>query len=152
MTILRPARADDAGQLVALLRLLFTIEADFHFDADRQRQGLMLLLVDERARVIVAENDGQVIGMCTGQLLISTAEGGPAVLVEDVVVAPQHRGRGTGRALMTALAEWAEKRGATRLQLLADRNNPPALAFYDRLGWRTTALICLRRHSAPSVQ
>ena len=76
--------------------------------------------------------------MCTGQLVISTAEGGPAVLVEDMVVDPAHRRRGVGRSLMTAMARWAAEQGATRLQLLADKNNPPALAFYERVGWQPT--------------
>ena len=140
----RPARMEDLERLVGLLDLLFTIEADFRPDPARQQQGLALLLDDERARVLVAERADGVVGMCTGQLVVSTAEGGPALLVEDVVVDPDHRGRGIGRALLAALADWASSRGVRRLQLLADGNNGPALAFYDRLGWRATALVCRR--------
>ncbi len=145
MFVVREARPDDLGRLVGLLRLLFAIEADFGVNEQKQRQGLALLVLDGRSCVLAAEADGEIIGMCTGQMVISTAEGGPAVLVEDVVVVPEHRGQGVGRALIDALAEWARARGATRMQLLADRNNPPALAFYDRLGWQATALICRRR-------
>ena len=130
--------------MVGLLDLLFAIEADFRPDPARQRQGLALLLDDRRAKVLVAELTDGVVGMCTGQLVVSTAEGGPALLVEDVVVDPDHRGRGIGRAMLAALADWARGRGVRRLQLLADANNGPALAFYDRLGWRATALVCWR--------
>jgi ribosomal protein S18 acetylase RimI-like enzyme len=143
----RTARPEDMGQMVGLLRLLFTIEEDFSFDAVRQRQGLDLLVHDKRACVLVAASPPpaeQVIGMCTGQLVISTAEGGLSLLVEDVVVLPEHRGQGVGRALIRGLTTWAKARGVTRMQLLADRNNQPALAFYDRLGWQSTALICRR--------
>jgi len=146
MPILRKARQHDLDRLTALLRLLFTIEEDFSFNEQKQRQGLFLLLDSDRGCVLVAEETGQVIGMCTGQLVISTAEGGPSVLVEDVVVDPAHRGQGIGRALMNTMAGWALEQGATRLQLLADKNNGPGLDFYERLGWRTTALICLRQH------
>lgn len=146
MVTLRKARKGDLDELTALLRLLFTIEADFSFNEPRQRQGLLMMLDNDLGCILVAEAAGKVIGMCTGQLVISTSEGGPAVLVEDMVVDPAHRGRGTGRALIRAMTGWALEQGATRLQLLADRNNPPALAFYERLGWRTTALICLRQH------
>lgn len=145
MANVRAARAEEVNQLVHLLGLLFTIEEDFCVDVEKQRNGLRLLVEDHRACVLVAEQDGQVIGMCTGQLVVSTAEGGPSVLVEDVVVVPEYRSQGVGRTLMNALAAWANSHGATRMQLLADKNNPPALAFYDRLGWTTTALICLRR-------
>jgi len=146
MPIIRTARQEDLEQLVGLLRLLFTIEDDFSFDATKQRQGLSLMLNNDRGCILVAEKAGRVIGMCTGQVVISTAEGGPAVLVEDMVIDPDQRGQGLGRALMAALAAWARGQGATRMQLLADKNNPPALAFYDRIGWQTTALICLRQH------
>lgn len=145
MTTVRAARPDDLEPMVELLRLLFAIEEDFNFDAARQRQGLALLLGEARACVLVAEAEGRVVGMCTGQLVISTAEGGPSLLVEDVVIIAEHRGKGAGRELMAAMTRWAGTQGATRMQLLADRNNPPALRFYERLGWRTTALICLRR-------
>jgi ribosomal protein S18 acetylase RimI-like enzyme len=146
MPVIREARLQDLDALVELLRLLFAIETDFSFDAARQRQGLALLLNSGQACVLAAVEAGQVIGMCTGQLVVSTAEGGLSALVEDMVVDPGHRGQGAGRALMAAMAGWALERGATRLQLLADRNNPPALAFYERLGWRTTGMICLRRY------
>ena len=145
MTTVRAARPDDLEPMVELLRLLFAIEEDFNFDAARQRQGLALLLCEARACVLVAEAEGRVVGMCTGQLVISTAEGGPSLLVEDVVITAEHRGKGAGRELMAAMTRWAGTQGATRMKLLADRNNPPALRFYERLGWRTTALICLRR-------
>lgn len=143
--LIRPARMADLDALVELLRLLFSIEADFDFDPARQRQGLELLLTHEGSVVLVAETEGQVVGMCTGQLTISTAEGGFALLVEDMVVAETWQGRGLGRELLTALEQWAAEKKIGRLQLLADRNNTSALEFYRRLGWQPTELICLRR-------
>lgn len=86
-----------------------------------------------------------VVGMCTAQILISTAEGGMVALVEDMVVDARYRGMGIGRQLMSAIEGWAQKRRISRLQLLADRTNFSALDFYDKMGWRPTQLICLRR-------
>lgn len=143
--VIRPARPDDLDALVDLLRMLFAIEADFDFDAARQRQGLAMLLAHETAVILVAEAAGQVIGMCSGQLTISTAEGGFALLVEDVVVAQSWQGKGVGRELLTALEQWGASRKIGRLQLLADRNNAAALEFYRKLGWQGTELICQRR-------
>ncbi|PLX49275.1 MAG: GNAT family N-acetyltransferase [Desulfobulbaceae bacterium] len=142
---IRPAGITDIDDLLSLLHLLFSIEKDFVFDTARVRHGLALMLASKQSVVLVAEESGQVIGMCTGQLTISTAEGGPALLVEDVVVRQGQQGRGVGRALLHALEGWARSRDIGRLQLLADRNNDPALAFYTKLGWQATELICLRR-------
>ncbi|HCC54994.1 MAG TPA: GNAT family N-acetyltransferase [Desulfobulbaceae bacterium] len=143
--LIRPARPADLEALVGLLRLLFAIEADFDFDPARQRQGLAMLLANDGAVVLVAEAAGRVVGMCSGQLTISTAEGGFALLVEDMVVAEAWQGRGLGRELLTVLEQWAAARKIERLQLLADRNNTAALEFYRKLGWQPTELICLRR-------
>jgi len=145
----RPARPADVDALVALLGDLFSIEADFRPDPDRQRRGLALLL-DDRARaiVLVAERGRRVVGMVTAQLVISTAEGAPSAWVEDLIVDAAERGRGAGRALLAELERRAAALGATRLQLLADRENAPALGFYARLGWAPTRLVCLRRGGA----
>ena len=143
---LRNATALDVDTLVGLLAVLFEIEADFRSDAGRQRDGLALLLAaPERSTVLVAERAGVVVGMVTAQRVVSTAEGGLSAWVEDLVVLASERRRGTGRALLEAVGAWAGERGARRLQLLADRENAPALAFYDRLGWSGTQLVCLRR-------
>jgi len=144
MVAVRPAMADDIDTLCGLLRVLFTIEEDFTFDEARQRRGLRMLMDRNRGCLLVAESEAGVIGMCSGQLLISTAEGGLSLLVEDVVVDAEWRGQCVGRLLMAAISEWARVLNVNRLQLLADRNNTPALDFYRRLGWQTTELICLR--------
>jgi GNAT superfamily N-acetyltransferase len=150
---IRPACAADLPTLVRLLGELFTLEADFSPDPERQRFGLALMLSDRRSRaVLVAERGGEVIGMVTAQLVVSTAEGGLSALVEDMVVGAAARGRGVGRALLDAIEAWATERGATRLQLLADRENAPALAFYGRAAWSPTRLVCLRRSPARAAR
>lgn len=146
---IRSATPGDLDALTGLLSVLFSIEADFLPDAGRQRDGLALLLeAPARAIVLVAERDGAVVGMATAQLVVSTAEGGLSAWVEDLVVLANERRRGAGQALLDAVRAWAADRGARRLQLLADRENVPALAFYERLGWSRTQLVCLRRRGA----
>jgi GNAT superfamily N-acetyltransferase len=144
---IRDAQPDDVEALVGLLYELFAVEADFNADTNRQRKGLLLLLdgCGKHRCLKVALIDGQVVGMCSAQALISTAEGGPVALLEDMVVSAPFRGSGIGRRLMTAIEAWAASRGMTRLQLLADRTNFSALDFYDKMGWCPTQLICLRR-------
>ncbi|MCW5204137.1 GNAT family N-acetyltransferase [Desulfobulbus sp. US4] len=143
--LIRGAREEDLTGLVFLLEVLFSIEKDFTFNADKQQRGLRLLVQRPDAAVLVAERQGRIIGMCTAQLLISTAEGGLSTLVEDVVILPAWQAHGTGKRLMEAVAEWSAFQGATRIQLLADRNNTRALGFYNRIGYRPTELICLRK-------
>lgn len=145
---IRPAAFSDISALSSLLKILFSIEEDFVFNENLQRQGLELMLGSEQCCLLVADVSGQVVGMCSGQVTISTAEGGPALLIEDVVVHEEYRGQGIGRRLMAEVSEWGRAKGVLRFQLLADRNNSPALKFYKSLGWQATQLVCLRKFSA----
>jgi len=141
----RRAKYDDISAMIRLLRLLFSIESDFSFEEETQKRGLEMMLADCRNRcIMVAEQNEQIVGMCTAQLLVSTAEGGIAALVEDLVVDDTYRGKGIGKDLLFAIEEWAISQGVRRLQLLADRNNTRALGFYKKMNWKVTELICLR--------
>ncbi len=144
--MIRPATEKDLDAMVLLLKQLFGIEADFAFDAQMQKKGLELLLDSKTSIILVAERQDSVVGMGTGQLVISTAEGGPSLLIEDIVVQPAWQQQGIGSALLQALGNWGASRGAIRMQLLADRTNSPALVFYQAAGWQTTQLICLRKY------
>ncbi|WP_320172097.1 GNAT family N-acetyltransferase [Maridesulfovibrio sp.] len=142
---IRTARSADLAPMADLLKMLFSIESDFSADRSRQLEGLKMLLGNPRACILVADSGGEVVGMCTGQIVISTAEGGPSILVEDVVVREDFQSRGIGARLMQGLYEFAEENRATRLQLLADCENEPALKFYNKTGWDKTSMICLRK-------
>jgi GNAT superfamily N-acetyltransferase len=140
------AGKEDIPAMTDLLGALFSMEADFQEDHTLQKQGLLLLLErpPEERCVLVARFEGMVVGMCSVQTLVSTAEGGRVGLLEDMVVAEPYRSRGIGRMLLAGIEEWSRQAGLRRLQLLADRNNITGLEFYRRNGWSGTQLICLR--------
>lgn len=82
---------------------------------------------------LIAERDGQPVGMALFFPHYSTWLGTPSLYLEDLFVAPEARGTGAGFALMRALARIAESRGWNRLDLsVLDWN--PARQFYHRLG------------------
>jgi len=149
--VIRPADAVDADVdgMCELLQDLFVIERDFSPDWEKQRAGLDLLLSRPDCHAIVAIYQDKVIGMCTIQALISTAEGGKVGLVEDVVVSRPYRRNGIGKRLLQAAVEWATAQKMSRLQLLSDQNNRSAVEFYNAVGWSTTNMICRRLSSLP---
>ena len=78
---IRNATVDDLESMVALLHELFSMETDFSPDRRRQRRGFSLMLDGCRKHrcIKVADVRGEVTGMCTAQILISTAQGGAEV-------------------------------------------------------------------------
>ena len=144
--VIRLARPEDIETMVKLVSLIFSVEEDFSIDVEKQQRGLEMFFAYPSGRcLLVAEFQGNVIGMCSAQLLVSTAEGGWKGLVEDVVVAERFRGLGIGKRMLSALEEWAREQSAKRMDLLADRCNTNALEFYDRLEWKKTNLIALQK-------
>jgi len=144
---IRNAKYTDIDQMVLLLKDLFLIEADFQFDPDCQARGLRLMIdgCGKNRCVQVAVAADEVVGMCTVQTLISTAEGAIVALIEDMVVTKMWQGKAVGSRLLKAVENWAEDRGISRLQLLADRNNKSAIDFYKEMDWQLTELVCVRK-------
>ena len=139
------ARPGDLEALVGLLSELFTQEADFRPDPDKQRRGLQLILDNpDLGRLFVLRVDGQVAGMANGLVTISTAEGAKVMLLEDVIVSAHYRGQGLGRCLIEHAVAWARDAGMARVTLLTDADNYRAQATYGRLGFQLSAMRVMR--------
>lgn len=140
------ATEEDLPQLADLLAELFALESDFQPDREKQMRGLRLILNDPAiGRLFVLRVDGKVTGMANALITISTAEGGPVVLLEDIIISGTHRGMGLGRRLFDHVVAWAKGQGMTRVTLLADGDNRSALAFYDNLEFELSNMVVLRK-------
>jgi GNAT superfamily N-acetyltransferase len=137
----------DVPQLADLLGLLFMQEADFQPDRAKQERGLRLIVENPAIGAILVARDGDgIVGMVSVLFTISTAEGGPACWLEDMVVRPEHRGGQIGGRLLDAALALAKARGATRITLLTDKVNAGAMRFYGRHGFTESAMTALRRY------
>jgi GNAT superfamily N-acetyltransferase len=140
------ATAADLPVLADLLAELFTLESDFKPERDQQLRGLRAILDDPAiGRLFVLRVGGKVAGMANALITISTAEGSRVLLLEDVIVRREHRGSGLGRQLVEHVLQWARGQGMTRVTLLADRDNQPALDFYRTLGFENSNMTVLRK-------
>ncbi len=81
-------------------------------------------------RCFVAEEGGQVCGYCCLILLFEDGE------VANIAVDSAFRGRGVAKALMEKMHEAAKAGGATRCLLEVRRSNAPAIALYEKFGYR----------------
>ncbi len=140
-----PAAKKDLARLVELLGVLFAQEADFVPDAEKQRRALEMILADPRVgRIYVAREGGRVIGMASTLYTVSTAEGGKAAWLEDMVVLPDCRGRGVGAALLAHAVVGAREEGCLRLTLLSDEDNALAHGVYAAEGFQFSGMRPMR--------
>jgi GNAT superfamily N-acetyltransferase len=142
---IEPATLDDLPELVELLHDLFSMEADFVPDREKQTRGIRLILEQPgRGRIFALRNDHAIIGMINLLITISTAEGGFVLLLEDLVVHRDHRGQGYGTKLLDYAIDFAKKKNFLRITLLTDRPNQRTTQFYLKRGFTESDMIPLR--------
>ncbi len=139
------ATKKDLPRLVELLGVLFAQEADFVPDAGKQQRALEAILADPKVgRLYVAREGGRVVGMASTLYTVSTAEGGKAAWLEDMVVDPACRGRGIGAALLAHAVVGAREAGCMRITLLSDEDNAQAHAVYAAEGFQFSGMRPMR--------
>ena len=145
METIGPATLNDIPQLIDLLTLLFTQELDFKPDREKQAKGLRFIIESAHVGVVLAAREGnEIIGMVNLLFTISTAEGGPACWLEDMVVRPDRRGGGLGSRLLRHAIDYARIHGFSRITLLTDKVNDGAIRFYERHGFVESAMTAWR--------
>ena len=80
---------------------------------------------------LVAQDDGQIMGMTTFNFQNSTWSENGQCLLEDLFVDQSIRGQGIGRALIDAVINEAKKRGCSRVYWNTDETNETARKLYD---------------------
>jgi len=131
--------------LVLLLKSLFTQEAEFCFDAEAQRKGLLAILAAPSVGTIfVIKENEKIVGMVSLLYTVSTALGGRVALLEDMVIEKSSRKKGYGRMLLKACLRYAKENGCLRVTLLTDRDNDVAIAFYESESFRKSPMVPLR--------
>ena len=139
------ATLEDLPQLTDLLFDLFTQEADFVPNRAKQMRGLRLLLEQpNRGRIFVLRQNGTILGMINLLFTISTAEGGFVIMLEDVIVHRDYRGKGFGDKLLLHAMEYAKKKDFLRITLLTDRLNEQGQRFFKAHGFIESTMIPLR--------
>ncbi|MEU3061757.1 GNAT family N-acetyltransferase [Streptomyces subrutilus] len=169
--VYRPARPEDAGAIEALdgsfttatvfevgvhatgftvrevpvdppLRKVFPPE-----EHDEQALGGGAPDSDGDARTYVALDGGRVCGFA----VVGYTPWNRRLTVEDIEVAPGHRGRGIGRALMEHAADFARERGAGHLWLEVSTVNAPAVHAYRRMGFTLCGLDTTLYDATPAA-
>jgi aminoglycoside 6'-N-acetyltransferase I len=131
MLTIREAKSADAGAIADLL-------TELGYPASAPEIPSRLDVVTSApGRVFVAERSGRVVGVgsVTRMTLLHRAE--PVALLSALVVRPEHRGQGVGRALVQASARQAASWGCTTLELTSRDERAGAHRFYAGLGFES---------------
>ena len=143
---IRPGTARDVPAILKLIRALAKYErltAGLRLNAKRMRRDAFGRRLCE---TLLATRDGRPIGYAIYYFGYSSFTCRPFLLLEDIFVLPGERGKGTGMALMSAVARVAIRKKCEQMEWIVLDWNAPAIRFYRRLGaridkpWRLTRL------------
>ena len=101
-----------------------------------------LMDADHEVSALVAELDAPdgpaLVGFAHLRRLHDTFTAGPAWSLDDLYVAPEHRGAGIARALIAACEATAHSAGGGTLRWITASDNTTAQRLYDTVATRTT--------------
>jgi N-acetylglutamate synthase-like GNAT family acetyltransferase len=129
---IRDARPEDSPAIADLLgQLGYPAPAD----AVKRRIASLAAAGD---RLVVAEVDGDVVGLADLHVSPSLEDDRPAGKLAALVVDERHRDTGVGRALVAALEAEARARDCSVFFLTTAERRTDAHAFYERVGLECT--------------
>ena len=102
---------------------------DNAIDPDLTRE----FLEDPRHHIAVAIDDGLVVGFASGVHYVHPDKP-PELWINEVGLAPTHRGRGLGKAVLKALFKVGRAHRCTKAWVLTYRSNVAATALYSSVG------------------
>ena len=134
MFTIRPAVPGDEGFILSLIIELAEYEKLAHEVVATEEILHEWLFEKEKARVLIAEEDGVGVGYALYFYNFSTFLGRAGIYLEDLYVRPAYRKRGYGKALLRHLAQIAQAEGCGRLEWSCLDWNQPSIDFYLSLG------------------
>jgi GNAT superfamily N-acetyltransferase len=135
----RPLQLSDIGAVMQLHRELGWNPA-FQADGTTLKQRLETLISEDGALLLVAELGGRVVGYIHGQMVVHLLFAGREMLISEVFVIEQERGKGVGKALIAAIESEAVKQRCFRISVLNSRERESyKRGFYPSLGYQERA-------------
>lgn len=140
---IRPARSTDAAAVAALWNPWITGTAITFNPDPKSPQDIAAMIAARQGAghaFALAEAAGALLGFATYAQFRSGAGYGRC-MEHSIILAPEARGRGAGRALMQAIEAQARAAGAHQMIGGVSAENPPGRAFHAAMGYRLIATI-----------
>ena len=132
---IRPAELNDVSEIFVLIKELADYERLLNEVVVTEELLEEALFGDNsNVKVIIANNENQVLGFALYFHTYSTFLGRPGIYLEDLFVREFARGKGIGEALLRRIARYALEMGGGRLEWSVLDWNEPAISFYKKMG------------------
>jgi ribosomal protein S18 acetylase RimI-like enzyme len=132
---IEPVRGERYERLLPLIAAYQRFYGVEEIDGERNREFFRRFLAPSEVGLLLgASANGDFVGYACLYWHFSSTAAREVVLMNDLFVDPEGRGRGVGRALIEASAAVARERGAACLQWETAPDNLTAQRLYDSTG------------------
>ena len=128
--LIRLAVISDIPEIAGLL-----IELEHPYSEEGIQRQFELLTLRGDHSIIVAERDGNVIGLMTFHALDLLFEAERLGRITALIVSEAERGKGIGKMLVAKAEELASESGCNRIELTSNIRRTEAHGFYELLGF-----------------
>lgn len=137
--IVRPAEMRDAAGIAAALNPVIR-DTTISFKPNELSLDEVHELIRTAPGIFVVEIEGRVVGYASYDQF-RRGLGYGRTMEHSIILAPEARGVGAGRALMTAVEDHARAAGVGSLWAGVSGENPDGVVFHRRLGFETVAVL-----------
>jgi GNAT superfamily N-acetyltransferase len=89
----------------------------------------------ELVTLFLFEHNETIMGFANLMTIYSVWAHGKALVLDDLYIREEYRGKGFGKEAMEFLVAYARNKGYKRLQFQSEFSNANAMAFYKKLGF-----------------
>jgi ribosomal protein S18 acetylase RimI-like enzyme len=132
--VIRPIKPEDRSQWGGLWQGYLTFYEHELTSAQTDLTWSRLIDEDYEMHSLVAELDGELVGLAHFSFTHSSWAENRDLYLEDLFVSPAVRGQGFGKALILALHEIAGEEGARKIWWETHKENATARRLYDSIG------------------
>jgi len=141
--VIRPAVAADHAAILGIWNPVIRDTTIIFAAQERDVAGLAALIAERRAAwfEFFVALDAEGLRGFASYAQFRGGDGYRTAMEHTVMLAPDARGRGIGRALVSAVEAHARTRDAHTMHAGISGENAAGIAFHERIGYRTVAVV-----------
>ena len=133
---IRTAVAEDSDQILALQTQIYRTDKI----AENAKDVLEKQLADESCEILVAVDEGKIVGTFAIYYIEVPARGGPYAFLEGLVVDSTTRGKGIGTKMFEEIIKICRAKNCYKLLFTSGADREDAHKLYEKLGFKKWGL------------
>jgi ribosomal protein S18 acetylase RimI-like enzyme len=140
---IRLATIEDSAVIAQLMTQLIEVGGyeSRQVPPEQIEDNLRKMADSDAYQVLLAEDEGQVIGLLGLSFRHTLFHPAPSALIDELVVEGGHRGRGVGQQLMAEAMKRCRVAGCCEIEVSTEQSNEVAQEFYRQRGFSHEAVL-----------